>query len=594
MTEEKAKNRGWVKNAAIIFLSVMLVLTFFSNTIMNRSLPEVSAQYAQSGTITTRIRGTGEIEATETFEVKSEDSRKVHSVAVKVGQEVAVGDLLFVLAEGDSSELESAKQTLEDLQYNYQVALINAGETDQNGENAEIVRAREKLEAAIATRDANYVTREDVSIAKTVLVTATAEYNRAVNALEAAGGAGSGGSGNYAPVKAALDAKDAMETSLNAAKIKYLEDYDALKAYAKTKASDSGYTVAAYMEYLSGEFKDIDEDISIEVDGVTADYNKAAMSEAYTAITDAQEDYDNAVTNYNNALTSYYDSFSPDNSALVAAVTNTKAIMDTAQETYDSLSTMLTTYETAKDNVVAYQEALENAIRSQKLESLELQRMRNQIADASAKVSELSGGSGADGSIYAEVDGVVKTVNVTAGNTTDPNSAMATIEVPDRGYSVSLTVTKEQAQKVSVGDAADISTGWWGDNGLSGTLASIMPDPTAPNQNRILIFEVRGDAESGTSVTVSIGQKSRNYEVIVPNSAVREDSNGSFVLVVVAKSTPLGNRYVATRADVQVLAEDDTNTAVSGGIYAGDFVITTSTKPIESGMQVRLADDFRG
>lgn len=36
------KRREWVKNAAIIFLSVMLVLTFFSNTFMNYSLPELS------------------------------------------------------------------------------------------------------------------------------------------------------------------------------------------------------------------------------------------------------------------------------------------------------------------------------------------------------------------------------------------------------------------------------------------------------------------------------------------------------------------------------------------------------------------------
>ena len=34
--ETKVKNRDWVKNAAIIFLAVLLVLTFFSNTIMNR------------------------------------------------------------------------------------------------------------------------------------------------------------------------------------------------------------------------------------------------------------------------------------------------------------------------------------------------------------------------------------------------------------------------------------------------------------------------------------------------------------------------------------------------------------------------------
>ncbi len=41
MAEEKKFKRGWVKNVAIIFLAVLLVLTFFSNTIMNRSLPEV-------------------------------------------------------------------------------------------------------------------------------------------------------------------------------------------------------------------------------------------------------------------------------------------------------------------------------------------------------------------------------------------------------------------------------------------------------------------------------------------------------------------------------------------------------------------------
>lgn len=44
--EHKEINRGWVKNAAIIFLAVLLVLTFFSNTIMNRTLPEVATQSA--------------------------------------------------------------------------------------------------------------------------------------------------------------------------------------------------------------------------------------------------------------------------------------------------------------------------------------------------------------------------------------------------------------------------------------------------------------------------------------------------------------------------------------------------------------------
>ena len=53
---ETPKNREWVKNAAIVFLAVLLVLTFFSNTIMNRSLPEVATQDVTDGAIVSKVR----------------------------------------------------------------------------------------------------------------------------------------------------------------------------------------------------------------------------------------------------------------------------------------------------------------------------------------------------------------------------------------------------------------------------------------------------------------------------------------------------------------------------------------------------------
>ena len=60
--------------------------------------------------------------------------------------------------------------------------------------------------------------------------------------------------------------------------------------------------------------------------------------------------------------------------------------------------------------------------------------------------------------------------------------------------------------------------------------------------------------------------------------------------MVTSKSTPLGNRYTATRADVQVLAEDDTSAAVSG-LAANDYIITTSSKPLDAGSQVRMVEN---
>ncbi len=635
MTEEKVKNRGWVKNAAIIFLAVMLVLTFFSNTIMNRSLPEVAAQYAQSGTITTQIRGTGSIEAAETYEVKAADARKVQSVAVRVGQEVAVGDLLVTLAEGDSADLESAKKTLEDLQYSYQEKLIGMGSDNADtGESSALTRAREKLADAIATRDA--LTR----VTTTEINTAKIAYDDAQAKLAAAGGETTGSDSDYSSVQSAYTALNNAKIALQAAKLANMGDYTAEDAYnalrtvaeylanpagsvnssgtAFVAGSTPSTTVAAYMKALAAEYAPavssggtgsaasssgsaalsglIEATDAIHssttalniklkaTDTSFVSYSKTDMADAYDTITSAQSAVDSAQTAYNSAYNSYTNSLSPDNSALIKK-------RDAAKAEYEALVQAKSDYETASDSVISCQEALEQLVQSEALADLSLQKLIGDINDQYAVINKLATGS-AGGDIKSEVAGVVKSINVTAGNTTDPNTPLITIEVPDRGYTVSISVTKDQAKRVTVGSSATVSTGYWGAAEMSAKLVRISTDPKNPQTNKLLIFQVTGEeVESGTQVSISVGEKSQSFDVIVPNSAIREDSNGKFVLIMAVKSSPLGNRYVATRADVQVLASDDTYSAVSGGVSSwGDYVITTSTQPIESGMSVRMAE----
>ena len=117
--QEKTKNRDWVKNAAIIFLAVLLVLTFFSNTIMNRSLPEVATQDVTDGSIVARVRGTGKVTANSNAQVKMEKTRVIRSVLVKVGQQVQAGDVLFTLGEGSSEDIDAAEEKLRTLQTSY-------------------------------------------------------------------------------------------------------------------------------------------------------------------------------------------------------------------------------------------------------------------------------------------------------------------------------------------------------------------------------------------------------------------------------------------------------------------------------------------
>ena len=109
---QRGKRRGWIKNAAIIFLAIMLLLTFFSNTIMNRSLPEVAAKTVTSGTISAKIRGTGTVAANSAYEVKVKENRVIKTVAVRKGDTVEVGDVLFILEEGESTGLQELRDQL--------------------------------------------------------------------------------------------------------------------------------------------------------------------------------------------------------------------------------------------------------------------------------------------------------------------------------------------------------------------------------------------------------------------------------------------------------------------------------------------------
>lgn len=221
----------------------------------------------------------------------------------------------------------------------------------------------------------------------------------------------------------------------------------------------------------------------------------------------------------------------------------------------------------------------ENTLSSE-LEAIEQQR---------EVIEKLRGGDNG-GNIVAPITGTVQDLSLTAGGSTTAGEAVATILPDGKGYTMEVSVNKNQAQRLSVGDVADLQNSWYYSD-VSVVLKQIKTDKNNPTENRILVFDVQGsDLTNGQSLSISIGQKSANYDCIVPNSAIREDSNGKFILIVTQKSSPLGNRYYAERVDVEVLGSDDTQSAISGAVSGWEFVITTSTKPVEAGQLIRLAD----
>ncbi|MFA5340994.1 MAG: hypothetical protein WC332_04365, partial [Clostridia bacterium] len=126
MKKDVTKRRSIIKNIAIIFLAVLLVLTFFSNTILNYSLPEVAVQYPMYGTISSRIRGQGTVSANQTYQVYFDESRVIQSVEARRGEMIQKGSVIYRLEDAPSDELNNAMNSLTTMYVNYKRALMES------------------------------------------------------------------------------------------------------------------------------------------------------------------------------------------------------------------------------------------------------------------------------------------------------------------------------------------------------------------------------------------------------------------------------------------------------------------------------------
>lgn len=564
------KRREWVKNAAIIFLSVMLVLTFFSNTFMNYSLPEVAAQYVQSGTITAKIRGTGTVESGDPYNVKISETRTISSVLVKTGDKVEKGAPLLLLEDKESKELTDAQAALDKAMLDFELALLSGDISNstfqnvQNGNVASINTYQSRIVAAEAEIDRWQKQVDEATNAINQLKTAqvnvdaggtpdTGSEQNKVNAAQAAL--------NSDEVKIAKDKISewqAAQATCQATIDKYNENIASSvsgNGFVNQVTEDEYQLALKNREQYQSLINERQAFINNNPDKVKAyDEKVKALADANKALADKQ----NSKENSTNSLTVQTQNWQTE---LDKRNIQLKAAQDTKEQLLKDISTELN---------LDYQ-----------LDSLQKQR------DDIAKLQENAVGA----SIEAPISGTITSVTVKAGDEAQPDTALVTMQPEGKGFTMSFSVTNDQAKRLSVGDKADLVNSWrYSDMDI--TLASIKPDTTDPGQKKLLTFDITGDEVTpGQSLNVSVGQKSANYDLIVPNSAIREDSNGKFILIVESKSSPLGNRYVATRVDVEVLASDDTQSAVSGALYGSEFVITTSTQPVEAGKLVSLANN---
>ncbi|MDR0987760.1 MAG: HlyD family efflux transporter periplasmic adaptor subunit [Ruminococcus sp.] len=643
--ERNNKRKNIIKNAAIIFLIVMLVLTLFSNTIMNISLPQVAVVMPGYAQISEQIRGSGTVEAAAITDVKISEARTIGAIMVAVGDTVTEGQTLFTLSDTKKTDVEALQIAYDTVKNEYDKMLMGTGKDYTKDELAiekqeeELAETKEKL-AKIPTFEAAYEAakkaKKDAEDNLALLEREKTEIDGIITDL--AGGNYDFLDPNYVKQIEEIQAKIDSITLKKAESDERVAELE--KLIAETGDVDLSATRQAF-EAATQAVYDKEEEITEarmkneNSDGTASDTYGDTIVRLYSELTDlqakqrvAEAAYNSAssavssATGYKNRLTSENtfrknltrqldtetkklselrlkinrelrnesrdlgDLIADAKDAVTAATTAEteakEAIPGKAEDLTASIKEQEYKIETAKIDLAAMQQA-DAAAAGQS--AVDLNAKKTEVDRAKAKLEEAQN-AGSESKFLSTVSGIVTSIVAVSGQSAAAGDTLCSIALIENGYQLKFSVSNDQARRVSIGVAAQVMYYYQGE--AAAKLTKITNDPSDPSNKKLLTFTVTGDISLGLNLQLSVGERSADYSSVVPASAIREDTNGKFVLACVPKSTPFGSRYTAERIPVNVVATNGQSSAIDGSIENGLWVITTSDKPVSHKQQVRL------
>lgn len=636
MNEKNKKE--WIKNIAIIFLAIMLLLTLFSNTIMNYSLPKVSTTYVGKGSITEQVRGTSNIETGDPFVMKAEETRKIDAVHVSKGDHVEVGDPIYDLSDVESEELSKAESDLATAELEYYKALLTtdvtagvAASVNKNGassfdyyvnqigdiqtrikaceelldekkqmiENLEMGKMQDavrqttdklaaNLEVVLATDDQTVKNNEFTKWkSETVaeLEREISELNKEINNVN------TNPASELGAIKTELKAigKGIAVSAGNTYDESTVDNATTLEALKGIYNNDYLSNITETDGSIKPEYQYLNNSYNAAVQQYVAKENNRANVSALEAQVREKQQLKSDITNLQTTdsdacrqalerlrnAEQYVKEITAQDAKVNAQY---DAAVKYANEDYDRVNRELTELKAEAKNLTT---DISHALDADKL-SNDIQRKKDEIERLKAKSTGTQ--------VTAPVAGTIQSVDYTAGQSIENGKDMCSIVPDGMAMTLKISVKNEEAKKVKVGEFAQLDNSWIASDAVI-TLTNISDDPDNPGRNSILKFSVESaELKPGQSLTVNMASVTKECDTVVPISAIHHDNSGDFVYVIETRNSPLGNKYYANKVSVNKIMNDDNYAGVTG-LTSGTYIITKSDRNVEAGKQVRLNED---
>ncbi|MCL1795485.1 MAG: hypothetical protein FWG37_01200 [Clostridia bacterium] len=188
----------------------------------------------------------------------------------------------------------------------------------------------------------------------------------------------------------------------------------------------------------------------------------------------------------------------------------------------------------------------------------------------------------------APVSGVVLESSLMKGSMATPNNPAMTLSERDSGLSLTVTVSEDEAGDMAIGDTVRIVIA--GDR-YESAIESIVLVKDRQGMADVSFRLSDNGCAPGMAAEMIYTMRTQNFDIVIPRSALRHDSDGDFVFVVTQQEGALGARRSVRRVNVYVLDQDSGRAAVQGGLTQRDVVVERSDRSLSDGDRVRLEEN---